>query len=168
VTDDVTIRRIRATDAGRARALRLEMLADAPLAYITTLADAAAMAHAENLERVRRAAEGDAVGQFVALDGRTMVGQVVGITHPERTDTTLLVAVYVTPAWRGGGVLGGMVEATAAWSRAAGRPRLELEVVTTNVRAARAYRKLGFTPQGAPVPHPTIPLMTEQVMTRPA
>ena len=46
------IRRVRPEDAGRMRALRLEMLADAPLAFLETLADAAARPHNEHAARV--------------------------------------------------------------------------------------------------------------------
>jgi RimJ/RimL family protein N-acetyltransferase len=168
VTDDVTIRRVRVADAGRARALRLEMLADAPLAFITTLAEAAAMPHEMFRARIEHASQGPKIGHFVAEVGRRLIGQVVGLTHPEQPDATLLVGVYVAPDHRGNGTLGALVEATATWSRSVGRPVLELEVVTTNGRALRAYRKLGFEPRGFPVPHPTIPLLTEQVMTRAA
>jgi len=56
----------------------------------------------------------------------------------------------------------------AAWSRAVGRPELMLEVVTGNDRAVRAYERLGFVDTGERVPHPTIPVLTEQRMRRPA
>jgi GNAT superfamily N-acetyltransferase len=72
----------------------------------------------------------------------------------------------VSPAHRGTGVLAGLVDAVAAWSRAHGRPMLELDVVTTNGRAARAYAKLGFQNTGGPIAHPTIGPFREQRMKR--
>jgi len=61
-----------------------------------------------------------------------------GTVMPEDHRTTIVFAVYVTPARRGTGVLAELVEAVAAWSRAVGRPELMLEVVVGNDRAVRA------------------------------
>jgi GNAT superfamily N-acetyltransferase len=168
VTDEVNIRRVEPGDTGRVRALRLEMLADTPLAFLTTLAQAAAQPHDQVAGRVARASAGRQVGQFIAESARRMIGQVVAMGSDTDPDVTMLFAIYVTPTFRGGPILAGLVEAAAAWSRECGRARLELEVVTTNVRAERAYRKLGFDLVGGPVPHPTIATMTEQVMARAA
>jgi GNAT superfamily N-acetyltransferase len=168
VTNDVTIRRIRTADGGRQRALRLEMLADTPLAFLTTLAEAAATPHDEAIGRATRGASGAQVGHFVAESGKRLVGQVIGMESAAEPGVTMLFAVYVSPSCRGRGVLGGLVEAAAAWSRECGRSRLELEVVTTNARASRAYQKIGFEAVGGPVPHPSISTLTEQVMVRAA
>ncbi len=48
------IRRVEPADAARMRALRLEMLADAPLAFLETIAEAAARPHAEYAARRTR------------------------------------------------------------------------------------------------------------------
>jgi ribosomal protein S18 acetylase RimI-like enzyme len=45
---------------------------------------------------------------------------------------------------------------------------LELEVVTSNLRAIRAYQRLGFVDTGRRARHPTVPVLTELTMTRPA
>ena len=164
----VTIRRITPADASKARALRIEMLADNPLAFITTVADAAALPHAEYVGRATRSARGSQAAQFVAeVDGR-FVATVGAFAHPGDETRTVLIGVYVTPAHRGSGTPGALVDAAAAWSRECGRPTLELEVVTTNGRARRAYTKLGFLDDGPPVPHPTVPTMREQRMARTA
>jgi GNAT superfamily N-acetyltransferase len=167
---DTSIRRIQPIDAGRARALRLEMLADAPLAFVTTLAEASERPHADYAGFVTRCSAGRRIAIFVAEAGEhgSLVGQAGGAIHPESETKTLLFAVYVSPRFRGRGVLGRLVDAVAAWSREAGRPTLELEVVTSNRRADAAYRKLGFAPTGEPGPHPTYPILREQVLTRPA
>jgi ribosomal protein S18 acetylase RimI-like enzyme len=166
--DAVTVRRAITADAGRVRALRLEMLADTPLAYLTTIDQVAAMPHDEWTGRITRASNGSQIAHFIAeAPARRLVGQVVAAEHSERVDATMLFAVYVSPSHRGGAVLDALIEAAAAWSRECGRDLLELEVVTTNKRAARAYRKLGFTDVGEPVPHPTMPVLREQLMSRP-
>jgi GNAT superfamily N-acetyltransferase len=164
-----TVRRITVADTARVRALRLEMLADTPLAFLETLAQAAARPHAEYRRRAAQFAAGDERAQFIAeRDGR-VVGQVGGLFLPAvDVATTVVFAVYVTPTCRGSGVLELLIDAVAAWSRAAGRPRLLLEVVTGNARALRAYQRIGFTDTGKRQPHPTISGLTELVMTRPA
>ncbi len=109
------------------------------------------------------------MAQFVAVapDGR-FVGHAGGVVAPDDRSLTVVFAVYVSPAWRGNGILGELTEAVAAWSRRAGRPSLMLEVVVGNDRAVRAYERLGFVDTGVRVPHPTVPTMTELQMRRAA
>ena len=155
-------------DAAMARALRLEMLADSPLAFIETIDEAAALPQALFRARLAQRVNGHVMAQFVAeADGR-LVGQAGGWAPVGTTGVTLVFAVYVTPAWRGSGLLGHLVDAVAAWSLGAGRPELELEVVTGNHRAIRAYQRLGFVDTGQRVRHPTVPVLTELRMRRAA
>ncbi|MFC8297685.1 GNAT family N-acetyltransferase [Micromonospora orduensis] len=162
------IRRVRPQDAARMRALRLEMLADAPLAFLETIADAAARSHAEYAARVAYTSRGAETAQFVADPGGRFVGHAGGTVAPREAGLTVIYAVYVTPTWRGSGLLGELIDEVAAWSRACGRPDLLLEVVVGNDRAYRAYQRLGFEDTGVRVPHPTIPALTELQMRRPA
>src|SRR5258707_855178 len=116
------------------------MLADTPLAYIVTLAEGAGQGLAAFAARTARGASGDIDATFVAeVPGGRLVAQAGGYAHPAEPDCTVLYAVYVSPAHRGTGLLGGLVHALAAWSRASGRDRLELDVVIGNERASRAY-----------------------------
>jgi GNAT superfamily N-acetyltransferase len=163
---DAVVRRVTMADAAMARALRLEMLADTPLAFLETIDEAAARPHAAFTAKLAERVSGDVSAQFVAeADGR-LVGQAGGWRPPGRRDVTLIFAVYLTPAWRGSGLLGRLIDAVAQWSRAAGRPELELEVVTGNDRAVRAYERLGFVDTGLRARHPTIPVLTELKMSR--
>ncbi|MFI7577584.1 GNAT family N-acetyltransferase [Micromonospora sp. NPDC049497] len=162
------VRRVHPRDAARMRALRLEMLADAPLAFLETIADAAARPHAEYAARIAYASAGTGNAQFVADPGGRLVGHAGGTATPDEPGLTVVYAVYLTPAWRGTGLLGDLVEAVARWSRTCGRPELMLEVVVGNERAHRAYQRLGFEDTGVRVPHPKIPALTELQMRRPA
>jgi RimJ/RimL family protein N-acetyltransferase len=163
-----SVRRIRPGDAARMRALRLEMLADSPLAFLETIADAAARPHADYAARIARNSIGTGCGQFVAESGGRLVGHAGGVAAPEERTLTVIFAVYLTPAWRGRGLLAELVDCVAAWSRAAGRPELLMEVVVGNDRAKRAYERLGFVDTGVRAPHPTVPVLTELQMRRPA
>lgn len=150
------------------RALRLEMLADAPLAFLETVADAAARPHADYAARIVYTSAGSATAQFVADPGGRLVGHAGGTAAPDEPGLTVVHAVYITPSWRGSGLLPDLIDAVAGWSRACGRPELMLEVVVGNEGAYRAYRRLGFLDTGLRLPHPTIPTLTELQMRRPA
>ncbi|MDQ7906642.1 GNAT family N-acetyltransferase [Phytohabitans sp. ZYX-F-186] len=166
MTTRATVRRVRLQDAARMRALRLEMLADTPLAFLETLAEAAEIPHAEFAERIAGSAFGHFRAQFVAeVDGR-FVGHAGGIMSPDEPKLTIIFAVYITPARRGTGMLEQLVDEVAAWSRSVGRPELMLEVVVGNERARRAYERLGFVDTGIRVPHPVVPVLRELQMRR--
>jgi ribosomal protein S18 acetylase RimI-like enzyme len=162
------VRRVTADDAARMRALRLEMLADHPLAYLETVAQHAARSHEGYRRRLAQAAQGAELAQFVADPGGRgrLIGHAGGTVVSGSPGETVVFAVYVTPAFRGGKVLAELVEAVASWSRASGREELMLEVVTGNGRAVRAYEKLGFEDTGERVPHPVVPVLTELRMRR--
>jgi RimJ/RimL family protein N-acetyltransferase len=166
--DGWNVRRVTAADAARMRALRLEMLADHPLAFLETLAQAAARSHEGYRQRLAQAATGGQLAQFIADPGgrARLIGHAGGTILPDSPGETVIFAVYVTPAYRGGKVLAELIEAVSEWSRAAGRDRLMLEVVTGNDRAVRAYEKLGFEDTGERVPHPVLPALTELRMRR--
>jgi ribosomal protein S18 acetylase RimI-like enzyme len=162
-----TVQRVSRADAARMRALRIEMLADSPLAFLETLAQAAARPHEQFRDRVGHAAAGPHLAQFVADPGAgRLIGHAGGAVVPEEPHVTVVFAVYVTPAHRGTGVLKTLIDEVAAWSRRAGRPDLMLEVVVGNDRAVRAYERLGFHDTGVRVPHPTVPALTELQMRR--
>lgn len=166
VAPAITVHRVTAADAGRMRALRLEMLADSPLAFLETLAQAAARPHADYRRRIVQASTGGQLAQFVADPGGRLIGHAGGTVLPEEPGATVVFAVYITPAQRGRGVLRELVEAVAGWSVAMGRAELMLEVVVGNDRAVRAYERLGFEDTGVRVPHPIIPGLMELQMRR--
>lgn len=162
----MTVHRVSPGDAARMRALRLEMLADSPLAFLETLAQAAARPHADYRRRIVQASTGGQLAQFVADPGGRLIGHAGGTVLSEEPGATVVFAVYITPAQRGRGLLAGLVEAVAEWSVALGRQELMLEVVVGNDRAVRAYEKLGFSDTGVRVPHPVLPGFMELQMRR--
>ena len=152
VAPPITVHRVTAADAARMRALRLEMLADSPLAFLETLAQAAARPHADYRRRIVQASTGGQLAQFVADPGGRLIGHAGGTVLPEELGATVVFAVYITPTQRGRGVLQDLIEAVAGWSLAMGRNELMLEVVVGNDRAVRAYERLGFEDTGVRVP----------------
>ena len=159
------IRQADIDDGPRLWALRLEMLADAPLAYLDTIDRAVSRGWREYRHRVHAWVTAPDRMLFVAERDGALVGHLGAV---DERGYTGLVMVYITPSARGLGGLKGLVDAAAEWSRVRGRRELLLEVMERNHRAIRAYEKLGFEATGARHPHPYLAPFTELEMTRPA
>ena len=157
------VRRIRADEGPRLRALRLHALADAPTAFGSTLAREEAFPTSVWNERAARgAADGDGV-TFVAEQDDAWVGLVTGLVEdpedPKRSGP-VLVGMFVDRAQRRRGVGAALVESVAAWAGARGAARLFLWVTSSNEPALALYKRCGFRPTGEtkPVAHtPTLP-----------
>jgi len=66
---------------------------------------------------------------------------------PERTNGALQIeSVYITPAFRGNGIVEGMIQHHMEWNQLASKQESLTEIITydNNARAIRAYEKLGF------------------------
>jgi GNAT superfamily N-acetyltransferase len=163
--DDVTLRRIRVDDWARQRSLRLEMLADTPIAYLESLDHAAARPDADWMARVAERVVSRTSAQWVADVGDRFVGTMSCVL--DETGRVQVVAVYLTPAYRGRGLLARMLDEVVRWARERGVTTLELEVARENDRAVAAYRRLGFVPTGHTHRHPLYPEITEMEMARP-
>jgi ribosomal protein S18 acetylase RimI-like enzyme len=120
--------------------LRLAALLDMPTAFGVSHASAAANSDAE--WRDRAAGRGPARYLLALADGEAL-GMVAGIesTGPELT----LIAMWVSPAFRGSGVAARLVEAVKTRAADGGHARVVLDVSPENARAAAFYRKLGFS-----------------------
>ena len=153
---NVLVRRVRADDWQRVRALRLEALRDpmAPIAFLETVEDVAARPDEYWRARVAARSESDDSAQFLAERDGEMVGSVAvflreaGIPdYFERVpeiDLPTVVGVYVTPSVRGLGVIDVLLGAAAEWARARGDRELTLDVHESNLPAIRAYERAGF------------------------
>lgn len=155
------IRRVHASDARRARSIRLEALDDpaADIAFLETREHAEL--HSDDFwqERTVGAALSDAAAQFIAEEGRDWVATVtVLLPEPGSVDyfgrvhlegRALLVSVYVRPSRRGRGILEALIDAGADWASARGARELALDVHQDNARAQRAYTRLGFLATGS-------------------
>ncbi len=149
--EELTVRRITRDDWEVSRALRLEALADTPIAFGETLEAAQAKADAAWQERAARGAEDGDCFQVLALaEGRAVGSSVCFLEDGE----AWLAGVYVSPAFRGAGLLGRLVEQCADWARDQGATRLLLEVHEANPRARAAYARLGFALTGQTRPYP--------------
>jgi GNAT superfamily N-acetyltransferase len=119
------------------RDLRLEGLADTPIGFGQSHVDALGLRD-EDWQQALRLPGIHLIAY--SRDGRP-VGLAVGGRDQE--GTALVTGTFVRPAMRGQGVLAALVDAMAKW--AAPDP-LALDVHEDNVRAQKAYLKLGFEP----------------------
>jgi GNAT superfamily N-acetyltransferase len=162
----IEIRRVRPDEGLRVRALRLQALADTPLAYGSTLAQEQAFDDAVWHERARRGAAGVDRVTYVAEEGERWVGLVTGIADEEKGSRLTLVGMFVEPAARGRGVGAALVEAVTGWARERGATHLYLGVTATNHAAIRLYRRCRFRPTGQREPLEHTPTETELEMVR--
>jgi GNAT superfamily N-acetyltransferase len=153
------VRRAVVADWRAARALRLEALTEAPLAFASTLEREQAFDDDVWQQRIRGSA------QFLAeADDGVVLGTVTGFDDPDTTGTVLLVAMFVIRAARGRGIGERLVEAVADQARTDGADRVLLHVVETNPTAERLYARCGFVRTGATVPLPHRPDLLEHEM----
>lgn len=163
-----SVRRVRTDDWPTLRAVRLTALADSPLAFETTLAQASAYDDAQWQARTTRHATAHDNTMFLAFD---VVGDAVGMMAAELSNDgqrAYVFGVWVAPAHRGGPAAGLLIDAIAAWARdELGAPELALEVNETNARALAFYRRRGFVATGRSRPYPNDPSLAELELVKP-
>jgi ribosomal protein S18 acetylase RimI-like enzyme len=155
VAAGVVVRRVSEDDWRALRAVRLEMLADTPLAYLETVASAEARSEGEWRFRARRGSAGSTdlglAAEPVDEPGRWVGYLACFVDAPGQGH---VVSVYVASAYRGTGLASEMLDAVRRWAtHEAGLNRLHLFVHEHNGRAAAFYRRYGFTPTGYAEPY---------------
>jgi GNAT superfamily N-acetyltransferase len=150
------IRRIRADEGLRLRALRLRALGDSPTAYGSTLASEELYPESIWHERAASGAAGDKVVTIVAEHDNRLLGMATGLaagspTHDELNPT--MVAVFVDGTVRQQGVGVGLVEKVIDWAKARGSARLFVWITSGNEPAVALYRRCGFRVTGATRPN---------------
>jgi GNAT superfamily N-acetyltransferase len=152
----VVVRRIAPHEWQAFREIRLAALADAPNAYLTTLAEAQAQPAPLWQDRIV------ANPHFLA----TVDGVAVGMTVVIATDKGReIVSVWVAPDARGRGVIEALIDAAVGWAGDQGDAQLGLWVVEGNERAEGAYARYGFSRTGRTQPVPGRPDEIEVEMT---
>ncbi|WP_144796147.1 GNAT family N-acetyltransferase [Microbacterium paludicola] len=154
------VRRVRADEGARVKALRLEAVADpdAAIAFLSTPEQEAAHDDTFWDDRAANSARGDDVAQFIAENGDEWVGTVTVLRRPSgstdhhghvvSTTRADIVGVYVRPSERGSGVIDALFETAVGWAADLGDSTVSLDVHTDNLRAQAAYRRLGFIDDG--------------------
>jgi GNAT superfamily N-acetyltransferase len=165
----VQIRRIRPDEGHRLRALRLHALADAPMAFSSSLAREQAFADDVWRERATDGASGIDRVTFVAEEDGRWVGLATGLlAAPSDSDGAVptLVGMFVDGSARRRGVGVALIESIARWVRDRGETRLVLWVSSDNEAAIALYHRCGFRPTGAARSLAHTPAHTEREMMR--
>jgi GNAT superfamily N-acetyltransferase len=147
----VEVRRVGADEWQTLRDVRLRALEDSPDAFATRFDDARPRPEAWWTDWAAASADGDGQAMFLAWEGATAVG-IVG-TFVGQDGRRWLIAMWTDPGARGRGVGRALVDATAAFARAAGSRELFLQVLEGNDAAASLYRSCGFEDTGPGEPH---------------
>ncbi|WP_441245093.1 GNAT family N-acetyltransferase [Kitasatospora sp. McL0602] len=146
--------RIARADWERVRTIRLAMLADTPLAYLETHAQALAYDESEWRFRAVRANEPGRFGVVAVGPEGGWVGTMGAyLTEP---GLAVLVGVWVHAEHRGRGlrVADTLLDEVLGWARTEGAAeRIFLEVHESNSRAAAFYERRGFVRTGRTRPY---------------
>jgi RimJ/RimL family protein N-acetyltransferase len=145
------------------RAVRLEMLADTPIAYLETVPVAEARAEGEWRFRAHRGSAGPTDLALAAEDpqapGRWVAYLACFVDAPGQGH---VVSVYVAASHRGTGLATRMLDGVVEWARAEAQlDRLHLYVHEDNERAHAFYRRYGFADTGATLPYDLDPTKAE-------
>ena len=166
------VRPIYADEGLQLRDMRLQALADAPEAFVATLAEARAWPAAVWHELAARGAAGAEQVTFiaVAVDGDSgserWLGMVGAYLEADDAQTANLVEMWVSPNARRHGVGRALVEAVIAWAQARRAHHLQLWVNQTNTDAAALYQRAGFVATGRMAQLPADPSRTGMLMVR--
>lgn len=138
----LVIRRIRASEGGLLRELRLRSLRDAPEAFGQTVAEASATRLLDWYRNAWQSCRGDQRAWMLARQGDQVVGLVSG---RHRLPTTLLLfSMWVAPDARRSGVGRQLIEGLEGWARRWGATETVLWVLRGNEAALGFYERLGF------------------------
>ncbi|HLS49841.1 MAG TPA: GNAT family N-acetyltransferase [Actinomycetaceae bacterium] len=130
---------VTADDWASHRDLRIHMLTESPDAFWGRVDDVRGLGEAD----WRAAVSGD----ILYLQARDASGAALGTLGvlPDGERDVHLIAMYVRPTARGGGVGDLLLDASAVLALEIGRPRQLLEVAADNTVAIRLYERHGFT-----------------------
>jgi len=143
----VLVRRVSAQEWVELRELRLRALADAPDAFLTTLAEVQGRSDDDWCEWAEHSAKSMDSAVFVDDGFSGLAGAFV-----QEPGVVMLFGMWVAPERRGSGLASALVDAVVAWARGLGAGRVVLWVVVGNGRAQRLYEKSGFAPTGVRKP----------------
>jgi ribosomal protein S18 acetylase RimI-like enzyme len=140
----INIRQFAADEAMAWRTIRLEALANAPLAFGQSLEDAEKL----TIDDYRKTVSGP-FPPFAAFDSATAIGTAgfYILEGPKVSHRGVLWGMYVSPTHRGQGI--GRKLITSVIDHARGRvEQIHLQVLSANITAYDLYRSMGFVPYG--------------------
>ncbi|UOQ92704.1 GNAT family N-acetyltransferase [Halobacillus shinanisalinarum] len=150
------IRQLERKDADSYRELRLEALLTNPDAFITTYEQE--KQRPNPVESTASRLESDLSHTFGVFSEEKLVGNVTLMkeTHPKFAHKASILAMYVSPDFRGKGAGEALLKETKRYAAEIELEILQLSVVTDNTAARKLYEKAGFHEYG--VEHKAIKL----------
>lgn len=142
------IRRLCSDEVALFRKLRLQALADAPLAFRETLDEAQQRSDDEWQQAVRSLAEDDQQIQLLAEKDGTVVGMIAGLRDRQDPTLTWVASLWVQDAYRGQGIASTLLATLLDWAKETHKTRLRLRVMENNETAIAIYRRAGFREDG--------------------
>lgn len=136
------IRRAAADEWQTSRDIRLRALESDPDAFCSTLEGTRRYGEGEWRSRLERAET------VLAWEGDEVIGTATGKSDPHEKGGREIVAMWVAPGHRRGGVATSLIAALVESARRADVPSIALWVAEDNDRALRAYEASGFVLTG--------------------
>jgi ribosomal protein S18 acetylase RimI-like enzyme len=131
------------------RDLRLEMLQESPQAFGTTYQAQSVKPDSFWQTRLESAAKGEQNWLIFARADQQLVGMMGAFRgsrdFPDASDRATIIAVYVTPAWRGKGVSYLLMRAILDTLKENGIRVVHLGVTVEQIAAVHLYQRFGFT-----------------------
>jgi ribosomal protein S18 acetylase RimI-like enzyme len=163
----ITVITVRPENWVEFRDIRLQMLADTPIAFGETLEHARATTESGWLARIARATQPDRTAVAAVDETGRWVGTMSAYLSAPGVAT--VAAVWVAPEHRGAdaGVTDQLMDALVEWARTAARAtELRLTVHEQNARAAAYFERVGFHATGETQPYELEPGGDLRVMRR--
>lgn len=149
----IQVRPARQDEASELRRLRLEMLSDSPSSFAEVFDRVSGWDEARWDERLRSMTAPDAA-LFVATEDDRWVGQAGARIYGNYVrPRAYLLAVYVSPAYRGQRLVNRLIGEVEAWAVGLGHRELFLDVHEDALPARTSYARLGFVETGVTIPY---------------
>lgn len=148
-----TIRRISKGEWTLYREMRLAALADAPDAFSTTYESAAMRSQESWASQADASAEGSSRFTFFAFADEMPVGLAALYRDENIANRGELIQVWISPSQRGSGIADELIYFILRCAQENKFDAIFAEVIVTNARAIKFYRKHGFELNGSPPIH---------------
>lgn len=141
----ITIRRLQVGEVDLYKQLRLTSLQDAPYAFPSTYEAALQRSPESWREQAERSAQGSDRATFIAFSEDSPIGMAALYRREDRVDAGELLQVWVSPEYRGTGVVWDLMDAIFKWASENNFHRIIAGVTKGNARALTFYTRYGFS-----------------------
>lgn len=141
----ITIRRLQVGEVDLYKQLRLTSLQDAPYAFPSTYEAALQRSPESWREQAERTAYGSDRATFIAFSEDSPIGMAALYRREDTVDAGELLQVWVSPEYRGTGVVWDLMDVIFKWASENNFHRIIAGVTKGNARALTFYARYGFS-----------------------